>query len=525
MAKLLYPVNVQTFEVLIKDNYIYVDKTDLVYSLVKECRICFLSRPRRFGKSLLLSTIQAYFEGKQELFKGLKIESLEKEWCAYKVFHLDMSGIDWSLPNALHARLDWYLSSWEAEYGIKSSDINPSSRFVSIIKKAAEKSGRRVVVLVDEYDNPLLDVLGVDDELFNCNRMILKAFYSAFKLADAYLKFVFITGVSKFPQVSIFSGFNQPTDISMISRYDKICGITDDELHQYFAQPILNMAANLGCSSDVVYQQLKDRYDGYHFSEAMIDIYNPFSLINALFAQKIKDYWFASGSTSYLIRLLNNFNDSIDQFAGEEYSADEFLIYHPDYENPLPVLYQSGYLSIKEYKHEEEQFVLDFPNKEVKKALMQIVAANYLKTTENKIGSLAKKVVLALNRGKIDVFFASLTSFLASIPYSMRRKSDEVERERYFQYTFYLILRLISSFNVKLEQEQSEGRVDCIVETTKYIYIFEFKLDGSAKNALKQIDDKGYARPYGVDNRILFKIGVNFSSQTGTISDWQYIIK
>lgn len=516
-----YPIGIQTFDQIIERGFVYVDKTDMVYSLATEGKIYFLSRPRRFGKSLLLSTLRAYFEGKKELFAGLKIDTLEKDWHVHRVFHFDFNGVNFTLPGALHQKIEGYLHEWEKEFGIRPEvDNSLGSRFNRILQTAAKQTGRGAVVLVDEYDKPLLDVLECNPELLEQNREILKAFYSVFKLSDASLRFVFLTGVTKFSQVSVFSGFNQPKDISMFDKYDALCGITEEELHTQFAEPIKEMALSEGCTEEEMRQRLKRHYDGYHFSKEMTDIYNPFSLLNAFDSKDIRDYWFTSGTPSYLIRLMNHFHEGIDELTGKNYLPDEFINYKADIEYPLPMIYQSGYLTIKDYDKESNLFLLDFPNNEVKSGFLAMVATNYLQCT-TPLESWMVKAVFALKRGQLDEFRKMLTSFLASIPYTMRRKESEPERERYFHYTFYLLLRLMSVYTVLAEKEQSEGRVDCIVETPQYVYIFEFKLDGTAAEALQQIEAKGYARPYEADNRVIVKVGVNFSSKTGTIEEWE----
>ncbi len=518
---MIYPIGIQTFDQIIERGFVYVDKTDMVYSLATEGKIYFLSRPRRFGKSLLLSTLRAYFEGKKELFAGLKIDALEHDWHVHRVFHFDFNGVDFTVPGALHMKIEGYLHDWEKEFGISTGvDTNLGSRFNRILQAAAEQTGRGAVVLVDEYDKPLLDVLEKDPELLEQNRELLKAFYSVFKLADASLRFVFLTGVTKFSQVSVFSGFNQPKDISMFDKYEALCGITEEELHTQFAEPIREMAASEGCTEEEIRQQLKRHYDGYHFSKEMTDVYNPFSVLNAFDSKDIRDFWFASGTPTYLIRLMNHFHEGIDQLSGMYYSQDEFVNYKADTEYPLPMIYQSGYLSIKDYDKDSNLFLLDFPNNEVKSGFLAMVAANYLQC-KMPLESWMVKAVFALKRGQLDDFRQMLTSFLASIPYTMRRKESEPERERYFQYTFYLLLRLMSVYTVLVEKEQSQGRVDGIVETPQYVYIFEFKLDGTAAEALKQIEAKGYAREYEADARQVVKVGVSFSSQTGTIEEWE----
>ena len=516
-----YPIGIQTFANIIEDGFVYVDKTDMVYSLATEGKVYFLSRPRRFGKSLLLSTLRAYFEGKRELFKGLKIEALEKNWYKHPVFHFDFNGVNFTKTSALQMKIEGYLHDWEKEYGIVPEvDFNPASRFEKIIRAASEHYGRRAVVLVDEYDKPLLDVLDMNPEILSENREILKAFYSVFKQADAYLQFVFLTGVTKFSQVSVFSGFNQPKDISMMSKYDALCGITEEELHCYFAEPIRTMAEKEDCSEEEMKGLLKQRYDGYHFSTVLTDIYNPFSVLNAFDSQNIRNYWFSTGTPTYLIRLLNHFHEGIDELTGKYYTEDEFVNYKADVEYPLPMIYQSGYLTIKEYDRELDMFLLDFPNSEVQGGFLTMIATNYLQVNEGGM-NVAARLGLALKRGELEQFRQLLTAFFADIPYTMRRKDTERERERYFQYTFYLLLRLMSLYTVHLERIQSEGRVDCIVETPQYIYIFEFKLDGSAEEALRQIEAKGYARPYMAGSRPVYKIGVSFSSDTGTVKEWK----
>lgn len=515
-----YPIGIQTFEQIIEEGYVYVDKTDMVYNLANEGKVYFLSRPRRFGKSLLLSTLRAYFEGRKELFKGLKIEAMEKDWHQHPIFHLDFNGIDYTMPNALRAKFEGYFAQWEEAYGVTTGpDFNPASRFERIIQAAVQQSGQKVVVLVDEYDKPLLDVLEKDAELMKQNREILKAFYSVFKQADAYLRFVFLTGVTKFSQVSVFSGFNQPLDISMTDKYEALCGITEEELHTQFAESIHEMALAENCTDEEMKLLLKQHYDGYHFGYTMTDIYNPFSILCAFYNRNIRDFWFATGTPTYLIRLMNHFHEGIDQLTGKYYSLDAFINYKADVEYPLPMIYQSGYLTIKSFEKDLGLFLLDFPNNEVKEGFLTMVTSNYLRC-EPTLGSWVRQAVFALRKGELDTFRKQLTSFLASIPYSMRRKENQPERERYFQYTFYLLLRLMSVYTVYVEKEQSEGRVDCIVETPNFVYIFEFKLDGTAQKALQQIEDKGYARPYEADARTVYKIGANFSSETGTINDW-----
>ena len=518
-----YPIGIQSFDRLIEDGFVYVDKTDMVYSLVKEGTIYFLSRPRRFGKSLLVSTLKNYFLGRKELFKGLKIDSLENEWKVYPVFHMDFNGGEYTLRGSLRSAILGYISRWEKEYGIESveQEVNLGMRFKEVLSKAHEVSGRRAVVLVDEYDKPILDVLDVDKDLEEEHRNILKGFYSVFKSADEHLQFVFLTGVTKFSQVSVFSGFNQPFDISMHGKYETLCGISQAELEASFRESIDEMREFYRCSYEEMMLMLKSQYDGYHFSDKMTDVYNPFSLLNAFSTGRISDYWFKSGTPTYLIRLLSHTNENMNEITGKYYSAEEFIDYTANVEQPLPMIYQSGYLTIKDFDIEDNTFLLEYPNKEVKRGFLTMIASSYFNIGETP--SWIRSAVSNLKKGNIEDFRIGLTSFLASIPYTMRRKENERERERYFHYTFYLIMRLVGVYTVYTEKVQSHGRVDCIVETPEYIYIFEFKLDGSADEAMRQIEEKGYAREYESDSRKLYKIGAVFSSETGTIEEWKMV--
>ena len=526
-----YPIGIQDFESIIKGGYVYVDKTALIYRLVTEGKIYFLSRPRRFGKSLLVSTLDAYFKGIKDLFKGLAIDELEKEWAEYPVFHIDFNGENFSKPDVLEEVIEKFLSDQENIYGKNPNSRTTGDRFKDILKAAHEKTGRRAVVLIDEYDKPLLDVLDtgmtIDIEgnrllLEEHHRNILKGFYSVFKAADKDLQFVLLTGVTKFSQVSVFSGFNQPADISLDGRYEALCGITTEELHTYFKEPIKTLAQKYKYTEEEMKAFLKKQYDGYHFGENLIDIYNPFSVLNAFSAQMVDDYWFRSGTPSYLVRLLNHSQENMNELTNRYYTTQQFIDYKANVEMPLPMIYQSGYLTVKDCNLRRNTYLLDFPNDEVKNGFISVLANDYLKPRKD-VNNWTQDVIDALDEGNLEQFRKLLTSFLADIPYSMRRKEDERERERYFHYTFYLLMRMVSCYTVYTEKQQSEGRVDCIVETPEYIYIFEFKLDGTADEALQQIEDKGYARPYEADKRKLFKIGTVFSSETGTVSEFKVL--
>ena len=524
-----YPIGIQSFSQIREEGYVYVDKTALIHQLVTTGAIYFLSRPRRFGKSLLVSTLKHYFLGHKELFKGLAIESLETEWAERPVFHIDFNANNFTDAGSLEQKLNGYISAWEEKYGASPYWTTLGDRFAHVLHQARLQSGRRCVVLVDEYDKPILDVLDLgiktrigenEWNLDDWHREVLKGFYSVFKAADDDLQFVFLTGVTKFSQVSVFSGFNQPMDISLDARYESLCGITQAELEQYFAEPVETMAGRYGYSREKMLAELKRQYDGYHFSYGLTDIYNPFSLLNAFAQQDLRDYWFGSATPTYLVRLLSRTKDNLDTLTGRYYEPREFVDYRADVEKPLPMIYQSGYLTIKDYDREFRTFLLDFPNNEVKNGFVSLVASNYLHT-EQEMGSWVRDLVIAMRKGETGRICELFTSFLADIPYSMRRKEDEHERERYFHYTFYLIFRLVSVYTVYSEKQLAGGRVDCIVETPAYVYIFEFKLDGTAEEALRQIEEKGYATPYAADSRKLFKIGSSFSSKTGTIEEWE----
>ena len=495
-----------------------MDKTDLVYKLAQG-HIYFLARPRRFGKSLLLSTLKCYFEGRRDLFEGLKMMELEQEWVKYPVFSFDFNRLE--KPADLREYIRLSIEEWEKEYPTDTIPENLSLRFSRLIENAHKKTGRRVVVLIDEYDKPLLDLLETgnpdDESLMAENRSFLKSFFSVFKAADDHLRFVMLTGITKFSQVSMFSGFNQPDDISLDKRYDTLLGITEQELYSVFAESIRELADAWQSSEAEVKQRLKARY---HFSERLIDVYNPFSLINAFAKLQLKDFWFTSGTPSYLVRLLSGRKEEMMQYTGRYYNETMFVDYKADKAKPLPMIFQGGYLTIKGYNKQFNSYLLDYPNNEVRQGFITLLANNYLQPAED-ASSWVQEFVMALQEADTDQMRRLLTSFLAETPYAMRPKKDQKDRELYFHYTFYLIMRLISCYTVYTEKQLSEGRADCIVETSQQVYIFEFKLDGTADEALQQIHDRGYAKAYEADGRPIYIIGVSFSSKTGTIEEWK----
>ena len=521
-----YPIGIQDFEKIIQDGYVYVDKTDLIYKLVNGGNIYFLSRPRRFGKSLLVSTLKYYFQGRKDLFKGLAIDSLETEWKEYPVFHIDFNGKNFTSSTELVDAIETFITQQEEKYGKSSVAKTFGDRIAYVFEKAHEKTGRRAVVLIDEYDKPLLDVLdtnykGIQDgqelPLEEINRNILKGFYSVFKLADQDLQFVLLTGVTKFSQVSVFSGFNQPYDISMDWRYEALCGITKDELLNVFDSSIKELAEAIGMSYEETVKRLKKKYDGYHFSDNMTGIFNPFSILNCFNSGRMHNFWFASGTPTYLVRLLAHFNENINELILRYYAASQFIDYKADVERPLPMIYQSGYLTIKDFNERRLTYLLDFPNEEVRNGFIDALACGYFKDSRKEPTSWVNDVTDALESGDTLLFEKQMTALLSSISYRFQRKQDPMECERYFQYTFFLIVKMLAFYSTVVEKETSEGRIDCVVECPKYVYIIEFKMNGSAEAALRQIEEKGYAKPYAADPRTVICLGINFSSQTGTI--------
>ena len=524
-----YPIGIQSFDQIIEDGYVYVDKTDLVYKLVKEGKIYFLSRPRRFGKSLLISTLKSYFQGKKDLFKGLAIDKLETEWAEYPVFHIDFNGGFFDKDGELQKRIMGYVETWESQWGKDPFNEEIGMRFAYVLKQAHAKTGKRAVVLIDEYDKPLLDVIdtgnkgvlnGEETKLEDIHRGMLKALYGVFKLADSDLQFVLLTGVTKFSQVSVFSGFNQPDDISMSGKYEALCGITKYELLSVFDEPIHELAAKLRRSYEDTVELLKKKYDGYHFGDEMIDIFNPFSILNCFNKLQLRNFWFASGTPSYLVRLLAHCNENINELVGKYYDASQFIDYKADVEQPLPMIYQSGYLTIKDYNERLYTYKLDFPNEEVRNGFIDAVASGYFKGSQSPTAWIID-VTTSLEKGDTAKFEKLMTSLLSSISYRFQRKQDQMECERYFQYTFYLIVKMLGFYNAVAEKETSEGRIDCVVECPDYVYIIEFKLNGSAEAALNQIDEKGYAKPYAADSRKVIVLGINFSSEKGTIDGFR----
>ena len=511
------PIGIQTFEEIRNGGYLYVDKTALVYQIANVGKPYFLSRPRRFGKSLLLSTFEAYFRGRKELFRGLAIEKLETEWEQYPVLHLDLNARKYETPADLIAMLNQYLEKWEAEYGTERQDRNPEERFAYVIEQACIQTGKQVVVLVDEYDKPLLQAL-LDETLLNEYRRILKAFYGVLKSSDRYLRFVFLTGVTKFAQVSVFSDLNQLNDISMKKPYAEICGITQTELLQVFRPELEKLALQMECTLEEVVEQMRRQYDGYRFHPESVGMFNPFSVLNAFDAVELGNYWFQTGTLTYLVNLLKESDYDLRLLVdGVEVTSSAFSEYRAEVNNPLPMIYQSGYLTIKDYDKEVGLYTLGFPNDEVRYGFLNFLIPYYTRVTDDETGFHIAKFMRDLRAGDVDAFMERLQVFFAGIPYEL---SDNTER--HYQAIFYVVFALLGRL-IETEVRSARGRADAVIKTKDIVYVFEFKLNGSAEEALRQIDEKGYLIPYSLDGRRLVKVGVNFSKETRNVD--RYIVE
>ena len=508
------PIGIQSFEKLRRENFVYVDKTMFVYRLVKAPTPYFLSRPRRFGKSLLLSTLEAYFLGKRELFKGLAIEQLETEWATHAVLHLDLNAEKYDSPERLRDMLEFQLRDWEETYGTGGLGITQSARFMEVIRKAHEKTGRGVVVLIDEYDKPLLRSFH-DEKLQNDFRETLTAFYTVLKSADPWLRFVFITGVTKFAQMGIFSNLNQLNDISLNPNFGTICGMTAEEIATNFQPELENMARVNHVDREEIMREMTRLYDGYHFFEDQEQrMYNPFSVLSALYAGKFRNYWFASGTPTFLVEILKKTNFDLRTLDGIEVSAASLSDDRANINNPVPMIYQSGYLTIKKYDEEFQTYTLGFPNEEVKYGFLNFATPFYTPIPESDTSFYIGKFIRELREGDVDAFLTRLRAFFAGISYELNDQT-----ERHYQVIFYIVFRLMGQFS-EAEVKSTRGRADAVVKTADYIYVFEFKLNGTAEEALAQVDDRGYLIPYTVDGRQLVKIGVEFDREQRNIGRW-----
>ena len=508
----LYPVGIQNFEKLRRDGYYYVDKTALMYRLVTTGSYYFLSRPRRFGKSLLISTLEAYFQGKKELFGGLAVHGLEKEWLEYPILHLDLNTQKYETPEALENVLDESLAYWETLYGRNENEIGQARRVAGVIRRAKEKTGRRVVILVDEYDKPMLQAIG-NESLQDRYRSTLKAFYGALKSQDGYIKFAFLTGVTKFGKVSVFSDLNNLEDISRNPDYSDICGISEKELIDNFSEDIAELARANGQTYGQACAQLKEDYDGYHFCPDSAGIYNPFSLLNTFKSRRYGSYWFETGTPTYLVELLKRSDYNLERMTRVETSADILDSIFTD-DNPIPVIYQSGYLTIKDYDREFGMYTLGFPNREVEDGFMNFLLPYYSGVDKTQSPFEIKQFVRDVRSGAIDSFMERLQRFLAGCPYELAR-----DIELHYQNVLFIVFRLAGLYT-QVEYRTSRGRIDLVLQTADYIYVMEFKLDGSAEEAITQIEEKQYSLPFRNDRRKVFEIGVNFSSQARNIDRW-----
>lgn len=494
-----------------------MDKTAEIYKLAKEGRYYFLSRPRRFGKSLLVSTMEAYFSGRKELFSGLAIEKLEAEWKQHPVLHLDLSGVSYTDESVLERVLSDKLAKWETLYGaVNTSDIL-GLRFKEVIEAAYNKTGNQVAILIDEYDKPIIDNLGNEPTLSHL-RSTLQGFYSVMKSMDARIRFGFLTGVTKIGKMSVFSGLNNLNDISMIPDYVDICGISETELHEYFDESISELSSANEMSKEDCYVKLKSMYDGYHFCEDSIGIYNPFSLLNTFQNKKFREYWFETGTPGFLVEVMRK--TSFDVTTLENQTVDSTLMSNADaiFENPVPYLFQSGYLTITGYNDMFRLYQLGFPNQEVKNGFLNCLLKYYVPMSPDMSGTtLIYQLWHSITEGNPKSFMQILSSLFANTSYQIQG-----ETEKDFQYAMYIISALLGEY-VQVERTTSNGRIDLIIQTKEFIYIFELKVNADADVALRQIDEKGYARPFEGDSRKLFKIGVNFSTATCRIEDWKIV--
>ena len=508
------PIGIQTFEKIRERNAVYVDKTDLIYRLAKSYSYVFLSRPRRFGKSLLVSTLRSYFEGRKDLFEGLAIEQLEKDWVQYPVLHFSLSLMRITAVDELGVLLDNILRDYERIYGTDAGTAKTeySIRMKDLVLRAHAQTGKKVVLLFDEYDAPILDTMHVKT-LMESVRQKLRQFYSPFKDLDSKLQFVFITGISKFSQLSIFSELNNLTTITMNNEYAAICGFTRDEIVTQLAPEIENLAKAMHISVNTALLRLKRKYDGYHFSKNSPDIYNPFSLLNCMADKELYNYWFSSGTPTHLIKQLSQYTLRPEELEGFAVSEMDFYVPVEHAETPIPVLYQSGYVTIKSYR--SGIYTLGFPNEEVRVSFIKGLAPYYTGQTVTGNNSFLIRLISSLNDGDVDKAMTLLRSFFSSIPYNAEKQDED-----HYKTIFYLIFTLSSEYSVRTEQCSAAGRCDALIETEDTIYVFEFKLDGTAEEALKQIDDKSYAIQYEAGDKKIVKVGVNFEKDKRTIERW-----
>ena len=511
-----YPVGIQDFGEIIKGGYVYVDKTALMRQLVSKGKYYFLSRPRRFGKSLLLSTLAAYFEGKRKLFKGLAIAEETKKWPKHPVLYLDLSNEKYTESAVLEAVLNSKLKNWEEQYGSRADEVTLSLRFSGVIRRAFEQTKKQVVILIDEYDKPLLQSLD-DEPLREDYRATLQAVYGNLKTCDKYIRFAMLTGVTRFSKLSVFSGLNNLDDISMNRRFATICGITERELEKYFGNGIEALAQEHGLSPEEAKQRLKRRYDGYLFAARSTErLYNPFSLLKALSEADFQDYWFATGTPTFLAEMLARERYDLGHLTSRSIAEARFNTLETLKSNPLPILYQSGYLTL-DHRDEDGDYYLRFPNEEVERSFLQVLLPHYAHKREDDSDALLKSMVDHVRAGEPESFLRELQALLADTPYE-KSEAGEI----YFRNVLAIIFRLLG-FYCEVEHALADGRSDIVIKTAQYIYVLELKVDQSAEKALRQIEEKEYAAPYAADKRKLFKIGVNFSGAKKKMDEWQVV--
>ena len=526
------PIGIQSFEDLRRKNFLYVDKTLYAFKLANLGKVYFLSRPRRFGKSLFLSTLKAYFLGQKELFKGLYIEKAEEKraeiekneaWGEYPVFYLDFNVGRYDLDGALAESLDYFLKKEEKIYRLKNEGDSFGKRFQSLIETAYNKTGKQAVILVDEYDKPLLQTMGVNEVLNEEYRNTLKAFYSVIKTCDQYIRFAFLTGVTKFSKVSISSDLNNLQDISMLNDYAEICGLTQAEIEKTFKPEIERLAKNTKNSYDKMLEELKKRYDGYKFSVLGESVYNPFSILNTFNSGELKNYWFATGTPTFLVNYLKDAHYNIPDLDGKV-ELDESMLneYRADAKDPIPILFQSGYLTIKEYIEEVNMYRLGFPNDEVRYGFLENLVPAYSSLRPDETGVSIWKFVEDIRAGNVDEFMERMQAIIAGVPYDNLPKDKLKLREQNHQTAVYLIFKLMGQF-VQTEIHCLKGRADCIVHTKDSIYIFEFKLmsAGTAEDAIVQIKENGYAAQFKTSSKKIILIGSSFNEEERTIGEWK----
>ena len=516
MALKLYPIGIQTFERIRKEDKLYIDKTEYIYRMAHTSgTYFFLGRPRRFGKSLLVTTMQSYFEGKKELFKGLAIEKLEKEWTEYPVLHFDMSGGKHMEKEQLEEYLDYRLQEEEKKWGITKPVKGANNRLIDLINTAYDKSGKQVVVLIDEYDAPMLDVVHEKEQL-DMLRNMMRNFYSPLKYSEAKLRFVFLTGITKFSQVSIFSELNNIINISMNDEYAGICGITKEELLTQMSEDIDELAKSQELTREETISELKENYDGYHFSAKSPDVYNPFSLLNCFSTREFGAYWFSSGTPTYLIKMMRKFKVMPTNISKMYAKSSAFDAPTENMTAITPLLYQSGYLTIKEYDKFSKLYTLDLPNKEIKVGLFESLLPNYLEGMFAQNGDVAiAQMSVLIRQDNMDGALQLLQTFLGTVPYC-----NVTNYEGHYQQMLYIIFSLLTGYVVDVEVHTPKGRLDIVMLTHTRLYIIELKLNKKAQVALQQINLKNYAQRFALCGKPVSKVGINFDSTTGNIEDW-----